>query len=142
MNEALSRDVFEKFFSCFSEHTLTYKRVLYATVEHAYHAQRFDDPERIQEIREAENARKAWEIAQEHKSEQRADWNEKKLEVMEDLLRAKVEQHPSVKEALIASEGLLIVKYEPDDAFWGDGKDGKGRNEMGKLWMKLRKELL
>jgi predicted NAD-dependent protein-ADP-ribosyltransferase YbiA (DUF1768 family) len=34
-----------------------------------------------------------------------------------------------------------IVEDSPKDSFWGWGPDRKGRNELGKLWMKLRKEI-
>jgi len=59
---------------------------------------------------------------------------------MEELFRAKLDQHPDVRQALLDSSDMLIVKYEPKDAWWGDGPDGLGRNEMGKLWMQLRDE--
>ena len=63
---------------------------------------------------------------------------------MKSLMRAKAEQHEEVRKALIDSGDLVIVKhidtYPPGDGFWDDGLDGKGENQMGKIWMELRDE--
>ena len=59
---------------------------------------------------------------------------------MEDICRAKLEQHDDVRAALAASGQDVIVKDYPDP-FWGIGLNGEGRNEMGKAWMRLREEL-
>jgi len=34
-----------------------------------------------------------------------------------------------------------IVEDNPNDSFWGNGKDGKGENQMGKILMIIRSEL-
>lgn len=114
---------------------------MYTTCEHAYHCQRFTDPELIEKIKNARSAFKAWETAQPEKSNQVADWDTKKIEVMEKIIRLKVSQHEDVKKALLESDNLEIVKNQPGDPFWGNGSDGKGQNMMGKLWMKVREEL-
>lgn len=61
---------------------------------------------------------------------------------MEKLLRLKIEQNPYVKKKLLETGELLICEDSPKDNFWGIGEDRKGRNKLGKLWMKLRKELI
>jgi len=35
-----------------------------------------------------------------------------------------------------------IIEDSPKDDFWGWGKKRKGRNELGKIWMKLRDEII
>lgn len=133
-------ELFEKFLSPFSGHMLEYKGVLYATTEHAYHCQRYTDPKVIKEIADARSAFLAWKTSQKYKTSQIQGFDDLKVALMEDLFREKCKQHTDVKEALVNSENFVIVKHQKDP-FWGDGLDGSGRNEMGKIWMKIRKEL-
>jgi len=68
------------------------------------------------------------------------DWDGKKVTVLEEILRAKVAQHPEAQEALRKSGNEDIIEDSPDDYFWGEGADGSGENILGKLWMKIRSE--
>lgn len=136
----LPSDMFERFFSPFSPQMVEYRGVLYPTAEHAYHCQRYSDPKILKEMKNARSPKKAWEISQRNKDKQLPDFESRKVEVMEEIFRAKLEQHEEVKRELIESKQQVIVKNYPDP-FWGVGEDGTGRNEMGKIWMRLRKEL-
>lgn len=60
---------------------------------------------------------------------------------MEELLRLKIEQNSYVKKNLLQTEDYLIVEDSPKDSFWGWGPNRDGENQLGKLWMKLRKEI-
>lgn len=60
---------------------------------------------------------------------------------MKEILLAKAIQHEEVRNALMETGNSEIVKEEPRDSYWGTGPDGKGRNELGKLWMEIRNEL-
>jgi len=66
----------------------------------------------------------------------------KKIKVMEKILRLKLKQNPYVKQKLLETKKYIICEDSPKDSFWGIGKNRKGRNELGKLWMKLRDELI
>lgn len=143
--ERLSDDLFVTYFSGYSAHAIEYKGTVYPTVEHAYHCQRYLDSGVIEEIRAARSPFKAWEVSQKYKGSQIADFNERKAAVMEELCRAKLAQHEDIRRALIESGDMPIVKHittgPKPDGFWDDGADGNGRNETGKIWMKLRQEL-
>ena len=66
-----------------------------------------------------------------------------KLEIYgEGSLRKKLQQNPYVKQKLLQTKDYIIVEDSPKDNFWGWGKDRTGENHLGKLWMKLRDELL
>ena len=65
-------------------------------------------------------------------------WHEKKVAVMEDVLRAKLMQHEDVLGVLKRSGKRQIVENSPIDDFWGCGPKSNGKNMMGVLWMKLR----
>lgn len=137
--------IFVTYFSGYSAHSVEYKGIMYPTVEHAYHCQRYANQQIVEEICSAKSPFKAWQVSQKYKSQQFPDFNERKVVVMEDLCRAKLQQHEDVQQALRDSEGVSIIKHwttgPKPDGFWDDGEDGSGRNETGKIWMRLREEL-
>lgn len=127
----------------FSAFKITYKDHKYSTVEEAYQALGFIDtaPEIAKAIIDSGSAHDAQRIAHENAEKRRADWDEMKVSLMEELLRAKLSQHPYVKKKLLETGDLPIVEDSPKDSFWGWGPNRDGKNELGKLWMKLRTEL-
>jgi ribA/ribD-fused uncharacterized protein len=141
-NKSVALDIFVTYFSAYSAHMIEYKGVLYPTVEHAYHCQRYDDPEILQAILAARSPFKAWEISQKCKPRQLPNFAERKIAVMSELCKAKLEQHVDVRQALIDTGDLEIVKHittgPRPDGFWDDGIDGTGLNETGKIWMRIR----
>ena len=113
------------------------------TVEHAYQATKFSRQEARDQIITAPSAYSAWQLAQKLKQDTSAlDKNFNKLYVMEELMRLKIQQHQEVREALLATGNRGLLKVYPTDYFWGTGADGTGNNHMGKLWMKIREEIL
>lgn len=135
------KQTFDAFFSCFSTHPVAYQGVQYLTAEHAYQAQRYTDPSIISEICAAPTAKDAWAVSQKYKHQQLPDFTDRKREVMKEILKAKLAQHQDIQEALSLTGNEEIVKEVPEDAYWGTGPDGNGRNELGKLWMELRSEM-
>lgn len=128
-------------FSNFSPHSVEIDGVVYPTVEHAFHAQKFDDEALRERFRTCGSPLAAWELARERKSQRRADWGEVKVEVLTDIIRAKIRQHKEVQDALLATGAEEIVELNPQDEFWGSGATGHGQNQTGKILMKLRDEL-
>lgn len=130
-------------FDNFSSFKVFYNGYLYSTLEEAYQAIGFKEsaPEIYDEIIKSYSAHEAQKIAYKNKDKQREDWDEVKIDIMEKLIRAKLEQNPYVKKKLLDTKDYLIVEDSPKDDFWGWGEDRKGENQLGKLWMKLRDEL-
>jgi ribA/ribD-fused uncharacterized protein len=135
------------YFSPYTAHAIEIDRVEYPTLEHAYQCQRYTDPKIIEEIRTAASPVKAWEVSSKYKYLQTPEFKseEHKLGVMNKLMRLKTEQHEEIRQALLDSGDLKIVKhivtYPPGDGFWDDGEDGNGLNHIGRLWMEIRAEL-
>lgn len=126
----------------FSAHAIEVDGVVYPTAEHAYQAAKLIDPAAKKAIRQARSPLLAQSLANnEHKTSRDPSWSDKKLSEMERILRIKLTQHPEVRKALLATGTEEIVEDSPTDYFWGEGKDGSGENHIGKLWMKLRREL-
>jgi ribA/ribD-fused uncharacterized protein len=126
--------------SPFSPHQVEIDDVLYATAEHAYHALRVV-PEARQPIMEARSPLDSWRQAQTAKAEGNLIDGYDKDSLMEQIFRAKLEQHSDVKRVLLLTKSRKLLKVFPTDSYWGTGADGAGQNKMGKLWMKLRDEL-
>ncbi|MCR4274783.1 MAG: NADAR family protein [Candidatus Campbellbacteria bacterium] len=135
------------YFSPYTAHALEIDGVVYPTLEHAYQCMRYTDPHIIEEIRMAHGPVKAWEASTKYKHLQIPEFKseEYKLEVMKKLMKLKAQQHEEIRQALLDSGELHIVKhivtYPPGDGFWDDGEDGQGLNHIGRLWMEIREEL-
>ena len=128
----------------FSSFKVEWDGYLYASLEEAYQTAKFlkSAPEIAEEIKKSHSAHEAQKIAFANKDKVRSDWQEVKLTIMEELLRKKLQQNPYVKQKLLQTKDYIIVEDSPKDNFWGWGKDRTGGNHLGKLWMKLRDELL
>lgn len=127
----------------FSRHSIFLKGKIWKTVEHYYQAQKFSGTEFEEVIRTQETPmqakQKAHELLVSHKV---YGWEAKKESVMYEALLAKFTQNPELGELLKATKNRRLVEHSYDDGYWGDGKDGKGKNRLGFLLTRLRYELL
>ena len=60
---------------------------------------------------------------------------------MEEVLYLKFSQHPDVRTLLLNTGSAEIIYAEPNDAFWGEGIDGQGANQLGKVLVRVRERL-
>jgi len=75
----------------------------------------------------------------------REDWDDIKLKVMEYGLRYKFSRsNPKLRKMLVATRGVEIVEGNWwNDDYWGFClKTGQGENNLGKLIMKIRDEII
>ena len=72
----------------------------------------------------------------------RPDWEQVMEEVMMTCLRAKFEQHPTLKTLLISTYPRTLAELSFKDDYWGTRPDGSGRNRLGHLLMHYRQELI
>lgn len=132
-------------FSNFSSFQVEWRGRLWPTSEHAYQAAKYldHDEEYAEKIYQARSAHQAYKLAKsdEGRSRRRPDWSEIKDEIMLDICRHKLEQHEYIRDKLLATNDELLVEDSPKDDYWGWGSDRRGRNQLGKTWMKLREEL-
>lgn len=115
----------------------------FSTVEHAYHYRKFSEtsPEIADQIFAAPSPWAAMQIDREHQEERRKDWNEVKVDIMTELIRAKAAQNQDVTDCLLKTGDKKIVENSPWDSFWGCGPDGNGQNKMGEILMLVRSEI-
>jgi len=128
-------------FNNFSAHSVVYQGKLYPTSEHAYQAAKCLDPDGQVEIQSARSPLLAKELSNEkYKEAKDPEWNSKKVSVLEEILREKLDASLITWDALKESGAEEIIEDSPTDYFWGEGADGTGQNMLGKIWMKLRDE--
>jgi ribA/ribD-fused uncharacterized protein len=133
--------------SNWSAHNVFFNGVLYKTADHAYHCCKFakDTVELLlihSQIEQATSPMNAKDIAKSFEYLRIKNWEEIKVVSMYQINKAKVLQHKDVFEAIKKSGELELIEDSPYDSFWGTGKDGKGENMLGKIWMQIRQELI
>jgi hypothetical protein len=117
-----------------------YKGNAYASAEHAYQAAKCALPQEAAMIKMSPDAVSAKKAAK--KVILRQDWNDVKFTLMKEILRCKFYQNQELRQLLLSTKDTQLVHEAPWDAIWGNGKDGKGTNVLGKQLMEIRKEIL
>jgi len=130
-------------FSNFSSFQVKWKGKLWPTSEHAYQAAHFfkTEPKLVEKIYKAKSAHDAFKIAKANADKAPKNWEEKKVSIMEEIIRHKLKQNPYVMHKLMQTGKKYLVEDSPKDDCWGWGEKRNGRNELGKIWMKLRDEI-
>lgn len=130
-------------FDNFASFQIDWRGRRWMTSEHAYQAAHFFEtaPELVEEIFQARSAHDAYKIAKAHADKAPTNWDKVKVGIMEDILRHKLEQNNYVKEKLRLSGDMEIIEDSTKDSFWGWGPNRDGRNELGRIWMRLREEM-
>lgn len=130
-------------FSNFSSFAVKWRGRLWPTSEHAYQASRFigKNPKIVEKIFKAKSADDAYRIAMKNLGNNFEEYRKDDLKNMTDIVRHKLQQNPYVMHKLLQTGKRKIVEDSPKDDFWGWGMKKNGRNELGKIWMKLRDEI-
>lgn len=73
----------------------------------------------------------------------RSDWQEVKVGIMQEIVRAKFEQNPDLLQKLLdTGDAELVEGNSWHDTFWGvDQFTGEGENHLGRILMLIRAEL-
>jgi ribA/ribD-fused uncharacterized protein len=128
--------------SNFSAFRLRWKDVDYDTSEHAYHCEKFPlGTWAGDQIKAARSAHDAYKIAEKYRDHLPPDWDDRKVGIMRDILRAKASQHEYVCRKLLETGDRELIEDSWRDSFWGWGPNRNGQNMLGKLWMEIREEL-
>lgn len=128
-----------RFLSNFWPVQVSYEGKEYPSVEHAYVAAKTLDNDIREQISKESSPGLVKKIGRQITL--RKDWEDIKLEVMHNLVNQKFSLNPELKEKLLSTGDLDLVEGNSwGDTFWGVCK-GKGENHLGKILMKVRKEL-
>jgi ribA/ribD-fused uncharacterized protein len=127
------------FLSNFSLVNVTYNNISFPSVENAYQAAKCKYAEDMNEfvnISSGKAKRKGKLVAI------RDDWEDVKISIMEDLIRQKFNQEPYKTKLINTGDVEIQEGNNWGDKFWGVCIKTKiGENNLGKLIMKIRKEI-
>jgi ribA/ribD-fused uncharacterized protein len=128
-------------FSNFALFPIKLKGKMWKTTEHYFQAQKFVGTSHEKKIQQAASPMMAAQLGRTRKIKMRRNWDNIKDNVMYEALKAKFTQHGELSTLLISTEDKKLIEHTENDFYWGDGGDGKGKNKLGKLLMKIRSEL-
>ncbi|MBN1802376.1 MAG: NADAR family protein [Candidatus Lokiarchaeota archaeon] len=130
-----------RFLSNFYSSPFSIRGIEYKTVEHWFQSQKSTKSEEQTHVINASTPGEAKKRGRQVNL--RTDWNETRLSIMEEGLRAKFNQNPNIRELLIKTGDQELQEGNRwGDTFWGINlRTGKGQNHLGKLLEKIRKEL-
>jgi ribA/ribD-fused uncharacterized protein len=128
-------------FSNFSPHRIRLDGKTWPTSEHYFQAQKFHDAAYRERIRTARSPMDAANLGRDRRQKLRPDWESVKVDVMRNAVRAKFSQHAELTALLLATGDATLVEHTANDAYWGDGGDGRGRNMLGQILMQVRAAL-
>lgn len=127
-----------RFLSNFTPCPIEYDKVVYPSVEHAYQAAKTEEESDRIQIANAPTPGHAKQMGR--KVKLRDGWEDLKIPVMEYLLSIKFSD-PTLRHLLLATDDCQLIEGNTwGDRFWGIYQ-GQGRNELGKLLMKVRQAI-
>lgn len=124
------------FLSNMFPHELNLNGITYKCAEAAFQSQKDPECAACFMERNGYEARKMGRLAN-----LRSDWAEVKGYIMGEILRKKFAPGTPLAEALMRTGHARLIEDAPWDSYWGNGRDGRGQNIMGRLLMKIRGEL-
>ena len=124
------------FLSNFSPSPIKVDGLLFPTVEHAFQAAKTTNWKDHQAIRLASTPGRAKRLGR--RAPIRKDWEEVKIDVMEQLLRLKFAPGSDLMLKLQATAPAELIEGNTwNDRFWGVCR-GQGQNHLGRLLMLIR----
>lgn len=128
-------------FSNFSAHGFMLDDLYWATSEHYFQAQKFIGTAYLEKVRQAKTPKDAANMGRARSLPLRSDWEQVKDDVMRKAVLQKFKAHADIREILLATGDEVLVENSPIDYYWGCGKDGSGKNNLGQLLMEVRRLL-
>lgn len=108
------------------------------TSEHYFQAQKFVGTPYLEQIRSVATPKDAANLGRKRTLPLRRDWEQVKDEIMLRAVLCKFRSHGDIREILLGTGDESIVENAPGDYYWGCGKDGTGRNQLGLILMQVR----
>ncbi len=127
--------------SNFAPYPITLRGKRWPTSEHFFQAQKFANTRDQEEIRAVSSPMIAARMGRDRKRKLRRDWERVKIGVMREAVEAKFRQHDDLRALLLGTGDATLIEHTENDDFWGDGGDGSGRNELGRVLMAVRESL-
>lgn len=124
-----------------SPHPIELEGKTWTTVEHYVQSQLARSEDYARRIRKAETAEEAHALGNSWFRRKRANWKSLRRVLMTRALYTKAQMYGAVREALLETGDELILEVSLYDYYWGIGRDQRGENMLGKVWMDVRSKL-
>lgn len=128
-------------FSNFAHYGFNLDGKWWATSEHYFQAQKFYGTKYEEEIRILDNPMESAKMGRKCDLPLRKDWEQVKCDIMRKAVYAKFSQNEEIKEILLSTKDNYIIENTTDDYYWGCGKNGTGKNMLGKILIETRDKL-
>lgn len=129
-------------FSTVSQHPFLLDDTQWQTAEHYYQASKYKNMPYANAIALAESGEQAYQWGNRWYKRKTSGWKKQRQLYMTRALFRKVKEYPEVAQALLETGETLLVETSQYDYFWGLGRDHRGENKLGRVWMDIRKKLL
>lgn len=125
--------------SNFYPHVVFYDGINYPSAEHAFQAAKTLNAYDRALIKECPNPGKAKRMGREVTL--RPNWEDIKVDIMYEVLREKFKRNPLKQKLMDTGTEELVEGNNWNDKEWGV-VNGKGKNKLGKVLMRVREELI
>jgi ribA/ribD-fused uncharacterized protein len=144
LEEAVQFSRFDKNspFATVSDHPFLLDEVQWKTAEHYYQACKFKGLSYADKIILAADGQQAYDLGNRWLARKVRGWKDQRQLYMTRALFRKVKEYSEVEEALLATGDSLIIETAQYDYYWGTGRDQRGKNMLGKVWMDIRRKLM
>ena len=129
------------FLANYSQHGFFKKGIYYPTAEHYYQSQKFDDVAIRNRIIKAKTPKEASNIGRDRALVRRNNFRDIKNFVMYEGVLEKFRQNFDIRDKLIETRNEEIREMTVKESYWGVGPNFDGENHMGKILMKVRKQI-
>ena len=112
------------------------------TVENGYQASKTFDRDTQIKIRDALTPQLAKRLGTHRSVPIKQNWDSNRLSVMKRLVEDKFSQNFELKCKLLKTKDAELVQGNCKDTFWGVDRSGNGDNNLGKILMEVRSDIL
>ena len=128
-------------FSTVSNHPFVLEERHWKTPEHYYQASKYQGLRHHETVYMAADGKEAYALGNRWLKRKVAGWKKNRQLHMTRALYRKVMEYPELNKALLDTEDQWLIETSLYDYFWGVGRDLRGKNILGKVWMDIRKKI-
>lgn len=127
--------------STHSKHSFELEDQHWLSAEHYYQSSKFSGAEYGRKIAQAPTPAQACKMGNTWWRKKRGDFKVLRKTLMTRALYSKAIQNSDVADMLLATGDQLLIENSAYEHFWGIGRDQRGENNLGKIWMDIRQKL-
>ena len=128
-------------FSNFARYPIKIKGKKYPTSKHYFQAMKFENANDQNNIIKCKTSMEAARQGRSRKKKLKRNWESIKDNVMREAVMAKFTQHRDLNSLLLSTGEAKIIEHTENDAYWGDGGNGSGKNMLGIILVETREKL-